>query len=185
MATRVCVRPPSPVDSGGLAIEPDCDPVEPSYFTGFTADQAVIGDLLVVATSNLASSAEGRFRPGTLLLFSFDDTGALDGAVLGDVDVLAGEHGVAPLGDAGITGDGDQRLQELVRDRVLRVVDPEVADLDDAFICSPWFGLEQLTDGRLIGQCRQDRHHLVQLLVARSGHGRSEHPAGRHGKRWR
>ncbi len=77
VATRVCVRPPSPFDSQGLAIEPDCDPAVPSYDTGFTADQAVVGDLLVVATSNLASSATGRFRPGTLLLFSFDDTGSV------------------------------------------------------------------------------------------------------------
>ena len=77
VATRVCVRPPVPVDSGDVAIEADCDPQMPSFYTAFTAGQAVVGDLLVVATSNLASSAEGRFRPGTLLLFSFDDGGAV------------------------------------------------------------------------------------------------------------
>jgi len=75
--TRVCVRPPATVDSGGVPIGVGCDPSVPSYYTGFTAGQAVVGDLLVVATSNLASSAEGRFRPGSLLLFSFDDTGAV------------------------------------------------------------------------------------------------------------
>lgn len=77
VATRVCVRPPDPTDSNGGAIDPDCDLDTPSYWTGFTSGLAAVGDLLVVATSNLASSAEGRFRPGTVLLFSFDDTGAV------------------------------------------------------------------------------------------------------------
>ncbi len=76
ISTRVCVRSRDPVDSRGVAIEATCDPDVPSFYTAFTAGQAVVGDLLVVTTSNLARSGTGRFHPGTVLLFSFDDSGA-------------------------------------------------------------------------------------------------------------
>lgn len=77
VATRVCVRPPEPFDSAGRAIEAGCDAGAASFYTSYTAHQAVVGDLLIVATSNLASSAEARFRPGTLLLFELDASQAV------------------------------------------------------------------------------------------------------------
>ena len=47
--------------------------------------------------------------------------------VLGGVDVLAGEHGVAPLLDPGPAGHGHQGAEHLGVDPVLRVVEVEVA----------------------------------------------------------
>jgi hypothetical protein len=77
IATRVCVRPPPGAEtSTGGVIAPGCDPAVPSFWTSFTADAAVVDGVLVAVTSNLASSQNGEFRPGTALLFSFDDSGA-------------------------------------------------------------------------------------------------------------
>jgi hypothetical protein len=47
------------------------------------------------------------------------------GAVLGDVDVLAAEHGVAALGHAGLLGQRDEQPHRLVGDPVLGVVEVE------------------------------------------------------------
>ncbi len=52
------------------------------------------------------------------------------GALLGHVDLLAGEHGVAQRLDAGPPGQRRQQAQRLGRDPVLRVVEVEVADLE-------------------------------------------------------
>ena len=46
-------------------------------------------------------------------------------AVLGDVDVLAGEHRVAPRGDARLVRELEEQAQRLVGDAVLRVVEQE------------------------------------------------------------
>ena len=48
-----------------------------------------------------------------------------DGAVLGDVDLLAPEHGVDPLAQAGLLGQLQQELERLVGDAILRVVEVE------------------------------------------------------------
>ena len=47
------------------------------------------------------------------------------GAVLGDVDVLAGEHRVDPPAQAALLGQLDQQPQRLVRDPVLGVVEEQ------------------------------------------------------------
>ena len=47
------------------------------------------------------------------------------GTVLRDVDVLAGEHRVAPLRHAALLGERDEQAQRLVGDPVLRVVEEE------------------------------------------------------------
>ncbi len=47
------------------------------------------------------------------------------GAVLRDVDLLAAEHGVAPLGDFALLGKVDQKRKRLLGDAVLRVVQHE------------------------------------------------------------
>jgi hypothetical protein len=76
LSTKRCVFPPDPVDSLGDDIDPDplCDPLQPSYFTKFTAASAVMGDRLFVATSNLKSPSVARFQPGTVLVFDFDES---------------------------------------------------------------------------------------------------------------
>ena len=51
------------------------------------------------------------------------------GAVLGDVDPLAGEHRVAAGRHAGDVGDGQQGGQHVVVDALLGVVDAQVADV--------------------------------------------------------
>ena len=53
--------------------------------------------------------------------------GVQHGPVLGDVDVLAGEHGVATLGQPDLLGQLDQGGQHRVVDQVLRQVDVQVA----------------------------------------------------------
>ena len=54
-----------------------------------------------------------------------------DGPVLGDVDVLAAEHRVAPLGDAASAGELDEQPERLVGDAVLRIVQEETGALGD------------------------------------------------------
>ena len=52
-----------------------------------------------------------------------------DGAVLRDVDVLAGEHRVDPLAEPGLLGELDEQAQRLVGDPVLRVVEEQALGL--------------------------------------------------------
>ena len=66
------------------------------------------------------------------------------GAALGDVDRLAGEHRVAPLGDAGGRGDVEQGGHHGVVDALLGVVDAQVADLEQVALGAPGIGGEQL-----------------------------------------
>ena len=54
-----------------------------------------------------------------------------DGPVLGEVDVLAGEHGVPKAFDLGRSGQVGEQSDRLPGDPVLRVVEVEVPDLDD------------------------------------------------------
>ena len=51
------------------------------------------------------------------------------GAVLRDVDVLAGEHRVAPLGNSALLGELEQEPERLVGDPVLRVVEVDALGL--------------------------------------------------------
>ena len=52
------------------------------------------------------------------------------GALLGDVDLLAAEHGVDALAQARLFGELEQQLQRLVGDAVLRVVEIDADGLD-------------------------------------------------------
>ncbi|MEM7413328.1 MAG: hypothetical protein AAF430_24060 [Myxococcota bacterium] len=76
VSTLACVSPPDPFDSGGQAIGASCNPSAPSFLTSFTAGAAVVGGHLFVATSNLDVFVD-RFRPGTVLVYDWDDTGPL------------------------------------------------------------------------------------------------------------
>ena len=58
------------------------------------------------------------------------ERGVQHGPVLGDVDVLAGEHRVAALGQPDLLAEIDQRGQDLRGDQVLGQVDVQVAGGD-------------------------------------------------------
>jgi hypothetical protein len=82
LSTRACVyidatSPIPPFDSRGLAIGQDacCDRVAgaASFITRFTAQMAIAGSHLFVATSNLYHPGTARFHPGTVLVFDLDD----------------------------------------------------------------------------------------------------------------
>ena len=95
------------------------------------------------------------------------------GAVLGDVDVLAAEHRVPPLGHPALVGELGQQLQRLVGDPVLRVVEEEPGALGDQPRAAVGVLREQLTQvpvpdlavvlleglpGRALAQLRFRRH---------------------------
>ena len=67
-----------------------------------------------------------------------------DRPVLGDVDVLAGEHGVAAPGDAGPLGEAEKEAERLVGDSVLGVVEDEVAGLHHIALCATGVVSEEL-----------------------------------------
>jgi hypothetical protein len=74
--------------------------------------------------------------------------------VLGDVDVLAGEHRRDPLPQPGPLGQGVQRTEHLVGDQVLAVVDVQVRDLRGEPLAAPRVAVEQLPQmhgGELLG----------------------------------
>ena len=74
ISTQTCIYPEPALDSKGSPISQDslCEGDRPSFRTRFTAATAVSGDFLFVATSNLASSAEARFNPGSVLIYRFE-----------------------------------------------------------------------------------------------------------------
>src|SRR5262249_47455244 len=67
-----------------------------------------------------------------------------DGAVLGEVDVLAGEHRVAPLCDAALLGESKQQAERLVRDAVLGVVEEDPLRLGGQAFPARGIGREQV-----------------------------------------
>ncbi len=70
LSTTACAYPPTPVDSAGAGIAPSphCDPTRIGFLTRFTAATAVSAGRLFVATSNLFSSSQAAFHPGTVLV---------------------------------------------------------------------------------------------------------------------
>jgi hypothetical protein len=68
------------------------------------------------------------------------------GTVLGAVDVLASEHGLAPLGEAGFVGEARQELDRLVVDAVLRVVEEQARRLGNQSLTAPGVRREELAE---------------------------------------
>ena len=94
-----------------------------------------------------------------------------DGAVLGDVDVLAGEHRVDPLAQAGRRGEVAQQRERLVGHPVLRVVERDPGRL----------GNEALASGRVGGEqvAKLDLRDLAVVALQRGpGLGGGRHRAG-------
>lgn len=72
-STRACVYTDAPDSLGDpVGISPFCASDRQGFATAFSAGSTVAADRLFVATSNLRSSAEARYYPGTLLVFEFD-----------------------------------------------------------------------------------------------------------------
>ena len=68
-----------------------------------------------------------------------------DGAVLGDIDVLAAKHRVAAFGDAALLRELGEQLHRLVGDPVLREVEEEAGALGDQPLAPAWVLGEQIT----------------------------------------
>ena len=71
-----------------------------------------------------------------------------DGAVLGDVDVLAGEHRFAALLDAALAGQLAEQHQRLVGDPVLREVEVEAGAVGDQALAALRVGGEEVAQVR-------------------------------------
>ena len=78
--------------------------------------------------------------------------GVEHGPVLGAVDLVAGEHPVAPAGDVGLLGEREQELHGLGGRAVLGVVDEDAARLARHRGESLWIAREQVAQVR-----RRDR----------------------------
>ena len=91
-----------------------------------------------------------------------------DGAVLGDVDVLAGEHRVAALGDAALARPARQQHQRLVGDPVLGVVEEEAGALGDQALAAAGVLGEELAQVPLADLAVVVLQRLPGLPCARS-----------------
>ena len=82
--------------------------------------------------SSTAWTSGTTFSPSTMIGCAFGSAqgDVQDGAVFGDVDLVAAEHGVDAGAEAGLLGQLQQQLQRLVGDAVLRVVEEEADGLD-------------------------------------------------------
>jgi hypothetical protein len=79
-----------------------------------------------------------------------------DGPPLGDVDLLAAEHGVDPVAQARLLGQPAQQRERLVGDAVLRVVEEEAGGL----------GREALAPRRVLGE-EPAEMQVADVLVVR------------------
>ena len=79
----------------------------------------LLEDLVHVGDGVLAVDRQGVGRGAT-------QRGVQDGAVLGDVDVLARKHAVAQLEDAGLLGEGEEVAHQRGAHEILRQVDMQV-----------------------------------------------------------
>ncbi len=78
-----------------------------------------------------------------------------DGAVLRDVDLLAAEHGVDALAQAGFLGQLQSSVSVFVRDAILRVIE----------IDADRFGRQALAACRVVGEERAEMQLSNRLVV--------------------
>lgn len=64
------------------------------------------------------------------LICDITEGGVVDGAVLGEVDVLTLEHGIAQPFEVGLLGQFDQEREGLLREEVLGVVEEDLGVVD-------------------------------------------------------
>ena len=98
-----------------------------------------------------------------------------DGAVLGDVDVLARVHAVAQFEDAGLLGEGEEVAHQRGAHEVLRQVDVQVGSIEGESLGAVGVVREQLAQVgiEVVGQ-------LIER-VPRGGHRRVDHGDITHG----
>jgi hypothetical protein len=101
------------------------------------------------------------------------------GPLLGHVDLLAGEHGVDPLAQAGGLGDADEEADRLRRQPVLRVVEEEALGLDREAFAPLRVGGEEVAQVRVpyVPEVRHER-----LPLGGVGDRRHARPNGRGGR---
>ena len=89
------------------------------------------------------------------------------GPVLGDVDVLAGEHRFAPFVDAALGGEVAEQQQRLVDDPVLREVEVEAGAVGDEALAARRVGVEEVAQVA-VGSSAWWRSSACQAPVSRS-----------------
>ena len=89
--------------------------------------------------------------------------GVQDGAVLGGVDVGAGEHVVADLLETDLAGQAHQEFEGLAQHPVLGVVDVQIADVDGEFAPARGIDREHLTQVHGVHMRLMSRERLPGL----------------------
>ena len=97
--------------------------------------------------------------------------GVQDGALLGDIDLHAGEHRVAPGFDLGRLGELDERGQDPGVDALLGIVEQEIVEGD----------AERLELRRIVGEIGSRRPRQHALAQARQFRQRRQSRLSRHG----
>ena len=127
------------------------------------AKRAHLVEHLVDAGDDVLAVHENRFVPGGA------ERDVEDGAVFGDVDLLAAEHRVDAFTQAAILGELEQEGERLVGDAVLRVIEVQARCL----------GRETLTALRVVGKQVAQVPPLHLLMVG--GEGLPGGPLGERG----
>ena len=154
------------VDDGLDGLTGDTDPLAGADAAGEGVD--LLEDLVHVGDHVLAVDRQGVGRGAA-------QRGVQDGAVLGDVDVLARVHAVAQLQDAGLLSEGEEVAHQRGAHEVLRQVDVQVGSIEGESLGAVGVVREQLAQVgiEVVGQ-------LVER-VPRGGHRRVDHGDITHG----
>ena len=154
------------IDDGLDGLARDADPLAGADAAGEGVD--LLEDLVHVGDGVLAVDRQGVGRGAA-------QRGVQDGAVLGDVDVLARVHAVAQLQDAGLLSKGEEVAHQRGAHEVLRQVDMQVGSIEGESLGAVGVVREQLAQVgiEVVGQ-------LVER-VPRGGHRRVDHGDITHG----
>jgi hypothetical protein len=93
-------------------------------------------------------------------------------AVLGDVDPVAAEHRLPPLGEPRLLGEVDQEANRLVRRTVLRVVEVEAGAFSGETLATCGVVGEQVTEVELADLCVMLLERTPRRTLAQRGCGR-------------
>ena len=154
------------VDDGLDGLAGDADPLAGADAASEGVD--LLQHLVHVGDRVLAVDRQGVGRGAA-------QRGVQDGAVLGDVDVLARVHAVAQLQDAGLLSEGEEVAHQRGAHEVLRQVDVQVGRVEGESLGAVGVVREQLAQVgiEVVGQ-------LVER-VPRGGHRRVDHGDITHG----
>ena len=102
-----------------------------------------------------------------------------DGAVLGDVDRLAGEHRVAQRNDLGLLGERQKQLHRLDHDAVLGIVEGQIAEREREALKAPGIDGEEIAEMRIAQRFAMRAERLQGGLGGALHRVRSERKASR------